>query len=340
MDWRHGRVGEPGRSRGVAVPSSEVGLVCVDAHHHPAGVIRDGPRLAYRRNRASQFGRHSFGAVTRRGRDMAGISLHIGLNRVDPKHYAGWAGPLNACEADAIDMEAIAAGRGLSTNVLLTKDATREATRTAIRAAANKLVAGDLFVISYSGHGGQLPDLNDEESDGQDETWCLYDGQWVDDEMYAALSEFAPKVRVLLLSDSCHSGTVAKATAITDAIRDASAIVYRAMPDEVTSRVYFANKSTYDPILADASLAKAAKGVRASVLLISGCQDNQLSADGPFNGRFTGALKRVWNSGKFKGDYRKFHGAIVARMPPDQTPNYYLVGAPDPAFESETPFHV
>jgi hypothetical protein len=34
-----------------------------------------------------------------------GISLHIGLNRVDPDHYDGWDGALTACEFDAEDME-------------------------------------------------------------------------------------------------------------------------------------------------------------------------------------------------------------------------------------------
>ena len=33
-----------------------------------------------------------------------GISIHIGLNHVDPKHYQGWDGALNACIADANDM--------------------------------------------------------------------------------------------------------------------------------------------------------------------------------------------------------------------------------------------
>lgn len=36
-----------------------------------------------------------------------GISLHTGLNVVDPAHYDGWSGPLNACEADAYAMETI-----------------------------------------------------------------------------------------------------------------------------------------------------------------------------------------------------------------------------------------
>jgi len=33
-----------------------------------------------------------------------GISLHIGLNYVDPNHYSGWDGKLNAAEYDAKDM--------------------------------------------------------------------------------------------------------------------------------------------------------------------------------------------------------------------------------------------
>ena len=36
------------------------------------------------------------------------LSLHIGLNAVDPKAYAGWSGPLAACEFDANDMAALA----------------------------------------------------------------------------------------------------------------------------------------------------------------------------------------------------------------------------------------
>ena len=37
-----------------------------------------------------------------------GISLHIGLNRVDPAHYKGWDGALQGCENDANDLRAIA----------------------------------------------------------------------------------------------------------------------------------------------------------------------------------------------------------------------------------------
>ena len=56
-----------------------------------------------------------------------GISLHVGLNEVDPVHYGGWVGTLNACEADAEDMQELAVERGFEAALLLTATATRQA---------------------------------------------------------------------------------------------------------------------------------------------------------------------------------------------------------------------
>jgi peptidoglycan hydrolase-like protein with peptidoglycan-binding domain len=86
--------------------------------------------------------------------------------------------------------------------------------------------------------------------------------------------------------------------------------------------------------------AKSAADVRATVLLVSGCQDNQLSYDGPRNGRFTTELLATWQDGAFRGDYGAFHRSILTRMPPDQSPNYSVVGAPCAEFEAQRPFTV
>jgi metacaspase-1 len=266
-----------------------------------------------------------------------GISLHIGLNSVDPQRYEGWSGPLNACEADANDMADLAQAGSFSFTKLLTRQATREAVLNGIGDAAKNLKSGDIFFLTYSGHGGQAPDLNNEEPDGMDETWCLYDGQLIDDELYSSWGAFASGVRIFLLSDSCHSGTVSKAIHYREKLRSGLPPVYRAMPDEVALRVYQNNKSFYDPILKNRNLSEALSAVKASVLLISGCQDNQLSMDGTFNGLFTGTLKTVWNGGTFGGSYRRFHTAIGSKMPPDQTPKLSLVGASNPAFIAQKP---
>ena len=129
------------------------------------------------------------------------LSLHLGLNSVSAAAYEGWDGPLAACEFDAKDMAALARGKGMKPTVLLTKKATRANLLAAMRSAAKALKSGDLFFVSYSGHGGQVPDIDHEEADRKDETWCLYDGQLIDDELYFELSKFAKGVRILVLSD-------------------------------------------------------------------------------------------------------------------------------------------
>lgn len=275
-----------------------------------------------------------------------GMALTIGLNSVDPGHYAGWSGDLVACEADAEDMAEIAKSRKFKVKTLLTKAATRAQVAGEISRAAGTLASGDIFLLSYSGHGGQVPDRDGEEEDAQDETWCLYDGQMLDDEINAALGKFAQGVRVLVFSDSCHSGTVTREAyyngtmALRGPAAGSRAVRYRCMPREMALRVYRRNKAFYDAIQKTPGLADAEESVKASVLLISGCQDNQTSADGDFNGLFTANLLRVWNDGAFRKGYKAFHKAILKRMPPDQSPNYFRVGAYDRKFEAERPFTV
>ena len=62
--------------------------------------------------------------------------------------------------------------------------------------------------------------------------------------------------------------------------------------------------------------------------------------DGTFNGLFTGTLKMVWNGGKFSGTYHDFHKKIVAKMPSDQTPNYFTIGMTNPKFENQKPLTI
>lgn len=267
------------------------------------------------------------------------LSLHIGLNEVDPAHYQGWNGLLLACEYDANDMTQLAKSQGFAPTRLLTKAATRKAVTNNILDAAKSLKSGDIFFLTYSGHGGQVPDQNSDEPDGLDETWCLYDSQILDDELFYAFGQFAAGVRILILSDSCHSGSVIKNNKMAKRAFDPQHQV-RAMPTEVVQRTYLAHRKFYDGISADRKLKDAEDRVKATALLVSGCQDSQYSMDGPFNGAFTAMLKNVWNGGKFKGDYRKFHKTIVSGMPSDQVPEYYLVGAANKPFETQKPFTV
>jgi metacaspase-1 len=277
---------------------------------------------------------------TREDAMPTGLSLHLGLNAVDPGHYEGWSGQLTACEADAKDMAAIAALGGFKPTTILTKKATRAALNKYLSKAAATLKPGDSLLVSYSGHGGQVPDKNGDEDDSMDETWCLYDGEHLDDELFAALGRFREGVRISVFSDSCHSGSVIKNHLVArSSMAAARERRYRAMPKDVVQSVYLKHQKFYDKLQAKTKVDPGA--MLASAILISGCQDNQLSQDGTFNGLFTGTLKSVWNGGAWKkGGYKELQKAILKHMPPDQSPNYFLAGKKNAAFEKARPFTV
>jgi hypothetical protein len=281
------------------------------------------------------------------------LSIHIGLNKVDPAQYEGWGGPLRSCEYDAQDMQAIAQQQGFDTKAFLTEKATSKNVIEAIKDAATHLNAGDILFLSYSGHGGTLPDFNGDEDDQQDETWCLYDRQLVDDELYLLWREFKPDVRILVLADSCHSGTsirAANAETVKISVSVWPDAKPRMMPDDIAGRVYRAHRDAYDKILtvpvpgaqpSKQSLGRAiTQPLSCTVRLISGCQDNQISADLPTNGAFTQSLLRVWNHGRFDGDYASFHNKIRQNMPATQVPNHWVVGQSNPVFDRQRPFTI
>ena len=268
-----------------------------------------------------------------------------------------------ACEFDANDMATLAEAHKMKPSTLLTRKATRANVLKGIRAAAKTLGSGDLFFLTYSGHGGQMPDVSGEEDDKKDETWCFYDGEFIDDELYNELGGFADGVRVLVLSDSCHSGTVTRAR-----VPETVAGIGRSkmMPPSVAMRTYNLHRAFYDKLQHDVAkdarsmrdadpdaalalvhagasnrLTNIAAKTKAGVILISGCQDNQTSLDGDHNGAFTEQLLRVWDNGHFnpKGTYVTFHAAIKAGMPSTQSPNFFTLG-PVAGFSKQRPFTI
>ncbi|MDB5743760.1 MAG: peptidase caspase catalytic subunit p20 [Polaromonas sp.] len=275
-----------------------------------------------------------------------GISVHIGLNYVDPAAYNGWDGELAGCINDARDMNEIADSLGYSSTLLIDAEASAAEVTRAIGQAARQLASGDICLVTYSGHGSQMNDVTGDEPDGKDETWVLWDRQLLDDELNGLWSSFEPGVRVFVLSDSCHSGTVARVASFKRKFRSAEFAAQYDRPVNLAPRIraadpaamhanYLANRSNYE-----VSQWTHRPAVTASVVLISGCQDNQLSSDGDANGLFTQRLKEVWNGGSFSGNYAQFHSAIVAQMPSDQTPNLFRTGVANTAFDAEKPFTI
>ena len=238
---------------------------------------------------------------------MKGYSLHIGLNTVDKNAYKPYSIPdLLGCHNDAKSMKAIAEKLGYQTQLLLDDQATSAQVVNSIVKTSLLLQNGDIFLLTYSGHGSQVLDQNKDEDDGLDETWVLYDKQLIDDMLFALLSNLPANSRLVVISDSCHSGT----------------IVRNINPVKVTEK--------------QEKLAT----LKASGVLISGCQDHQYSYDGAVNGLFTEKLLKVWNDGNFKGTYKQFTTAITKLLPRQQRPNYLSFGAKNLKFVRQKPFTI
>lgn len=283
-----------------------------------------------------------------------GMSLHIGLNTVDPAHYDGWDGLLKACEADAHAMNRLAEAEGFEPTILLTPDGTRANVVGEIERAAAELKAGDMFLFTISAHGGRIPDFNqDEDHDGDekmDETLCLFDFQLADDELYMLWTKFRPGVRVLVVPDTCHSGSMvrlgptAPATLFGRSMTVSPSV--RTMPLHIEERVWRANEAVYREASRSYSALKESvltsplsSPIRASVLNLGACMDTQFAMDGAHHGAFTGALLEVWDEGRFRGDYRAFRDAIDAGIgSPSQTPQLFEQLLREPNFVVDKPF--
>lgn len=266
------------------------------------------------------------------------ISLHVGLNLLDPAHYSGWDGALAGCENDAIAMERLARGQGFETRVLLTEAATRQAVIDEIMRAADALHPGDMFLFTMAGHGGRIPDWNgDEEDDGtgtaMDETLCLFDSQLVDDELYLLWSRFREGVRILYVGDTCHSGTPIRFNPFAPPVPDASTaepgMRPRCMPQSVEFRTwrqnfdeYRSRSAGYAGIDEQVLLNPLDRVVTAEVMGLGACQDHQYAMDGPEHGVFTAALLKVWDQGRYRGDYHDLRNRIEREIAsPSQIPS-------------------
>lgn len=274
---------------------------------------------------------------------MPGYSIHIGLNFVDPIHYDGWDGELNACEDDMANMAKLADQAGFTQlATLATKHATRQNVLDEISAAARKAKSGDLVMVTYSGHGGVTPNFLDPDENGDDETWCLYDAQLLDDELVLAWKAFKEGVRLLVVSDSCHSGGLQKffpAGGGTD-LSTGSSVSVRQAPASAMRGTYFANRGFYDALQKGARDASKGTKMQAQGLLLAACLEDEYAYESPFGGYFTSALTSAWDFGRFAGNYDEFNVAIDRQLPQNQNSTVKRIASSDPVFRQQNPFQI
>lgn len=276
-------------------------------------------------------------------------SLHIGLNEVDAQHYCGWEGKLFCSENDALFYQQVAAKAGITDRRLLLSSRTAGAEMPTsanldkyLTEYSQALTEGDFLFISYSGHGGQIEDMNYDETDFQDETWCLFDRQYIDDELWLHFSKFAKGVRIFVISDSCHSGSVTRVITsdkdrevegrISDIFKNMK-LVTRNAPKEVTFPTYQANKAQYAAATRLPVVAK--EEINASVLLLGACQDEEKAAEWEGFGLFTSTIRKVLMENEFVGTYEELYKKVCKLIPSIQQPNIFAYGAGAELFRKE-----
>ena len=212
---------------------------------------------------------------------MAKKALCIGIN-----DYPGTDSDLSGCVNDARDWEETLGTRGFQVNTLLDAQATRAAMADAIRNLIADAQSGDTVAITYSGHGTWVPDASGDEPDGRDEALCPHDirdaGPLLDDDLHDLLQGRPAGMRILLLSDSCHSGTVTRGD---ESDLDPGLPRARFLPLAAwLSPNALPSKPSRPPNLVT-GLARA-----GGDLLLAGCKDTEYSWDTRFGGRPNGAF--------------------------------------------------
>lgn len=257
-----------------------------------------------------------------------GIALLVGLTSVDPAKYGnGWDGVSGAkgCEHDVDNMAEIISSAGeYKINILKTELATASAILTCIESAASTLKFGDIFVFYYSGHGGRKDDTNNDEIDGKDETLVAYDREIIDDDLAERWLKFAPGVRIVMLSDCCHSGT------------NCGLISMRTIQKATSRR---AIQKARKPINFN---AKILPEMKAQLIHFGACRDGQDSGGDLLGSFFTLALADVWKKRKvaFSG-YEQLHEAIKERLKEaeqPQEPQFNFFGEVRDGFLNSKPF--
>lgn len=187
----------------------------------------------------------------------------------------------------------------------------RDATKKAMLAALDDLLAGakrgDVLVFTNSSHGTYLAEQGGDES-VYDEAMCPYDvkqNPLRDDELRERFADLKTGVRLTVISDSCHSGTVTRAAP-------------RATPDD--RRVRFLNpRKLRRPEIPDVRRRARPRDAfpqnEMKEILLSGCRDNQYSYDAKMGAKYHGAMTfcalTAIKKANYQLTYQDLHQALL-----------------------------
>ncbi|MEM6427865.1 MAG: caspase family protein [Deinococcota bacterium] len=216
-------------------------------------------------------------------------ALLIGISE-----YQNSAINLRGPNTDLLLMQEVASRLGFSAAQTLTLR-NAEADQASILSSLDRwLVEGvtseDQVLLFFSGHGYQLLDDNGDEADGCDEAWLSHDMKPVSDDVLAEVLARSPAGRVLVIVDSCFSGTMTRSyqpNQTTPSQVTLSTNVLRSKLWRAAANLPCA------PLAAEAGQLELATNAPNNVLALSAAAASELAYDALANNRgsvFTQAL--------------------------------------------------
>lgn len=213
---------------------------------------------------------------------MVKKSLLIGIN------YTGTPDALSGCVNDSNNIkDFLLTSAGFSSDqiVLLTDDTQLKPTKENMEKAMISLVKnatrGDILFLQVSCHGSSIIDRNGDERDGRDEVFVPLDfktrGVITDDWLFAnVISKIPEGVFLFCLFDLCHSGSISDLPFAWNytGVCEGKPNVYNS--SEWPNRFSFVVESKHQ--------------CKGNVIVFSGCQDTQTSADVSSGGKSFGAF--------------------------------------------------
>ena len=190
-------------------------------------------------------------------------ALLIGCN------YIGTQNELSGCINDVENIQNKLKNQYGFNNILIMTDNTSKKPTKAnilneIKVLLNNSKSGDKLFLGFSGHGTYTRDTSGDEKDGRDEMFVPLDFNCIsDDEIKILINNNLKKdVTLFALLDCCHSGTI------------------------LDLRYQYFDSENYDNSTENLKETETI----GNLIMLSGCMDNQTSADAYINSKYQGAM--------------------------------------------------
>lgn len=232
---------------------------------------------------------------------------------------------LSGCVSDARAWAGVLGQLGFDVRDTLTDSrATRKAILDSLADLVGSSRAGDVVVFQFSGHGTQLPDLDGDEDDDQDEAFLPYDyatGSFIiDDDLWDVFRRIPADVNFTCFFDCCHSGTITRVFEPTG----------RSLPPPGARKRFVAASSSM--IAAHRSFReRAGRGATpphgkedSRSIVFSACQPREVAYEVDGHGEFTVRATKILRGGIRELSNEDFEAAVVEAFGPKPSQNPML----------------